>query len=741
MNNPIARARLAHAALLLACSILFTFALASDRAQGYASAARWLALLAEIDLVKWAVGVENRQGVVLGGPLMGSSVLREEAERVGLAVERHARVTERVNLLVKPAAAEAEAAPLDTLLTQVFANVEKPALFRPDQQALHAAIRTLCQQQAAMPGGPHILSAAVLDFDSSREPARRGLLRLTWRASATAEVPEQAPTRVVEAPLSGSYQQEFYDFDRFVAQMVPALVEASGDTPWPRSVHARLASLSPEWDQIKGLTLAGAQRYVQAQYDATRGDVRLFGATLHRQPLLIVGNAVLVLTSYALLLAVARLDATTVRGFLPHASRDGWRATALTRASMALLPVSTAAMLWWRFGEASVHVVTLGCAVATAAAVLLALTAYQRVAQLRRPPRTTRQRRRIARAKRNLTSFRRGAWRRGRVLGVVMLILGLVAGPIGAAGVALFLISLSIGGQTPIGWPLLAVLASPPLVLMGWLQAAGRKKLVLFLRRFGNEALNDAVRELVQTVLRRRARLVTLDDSAFVPLGPRWQGLAASLLPSGVLLVLIALGFAGFAKVVQSEIEDETPFGPALTLILFGILFVGLLAVLIALGLVAAAVRAHYVGRLSVRDETSLARALKKLRRLRSLARAPTIAAPMATVVSVSDALWQRTVASIAPMCDVTLVDISHPREAIRWELETLRTAGARTVLLAQRDALAQWWELSGDDLEGRLAKELRHLTRDLPLVAYDSPAQLAETELLPILSAAVDRA
>ena len=46
--------------------------------------------------------------------------------------------------------------------------------------------------------------------------------------------------------------------------------------------------------------------------------------------------------------------------------------------------------------------------------------------------------------------------------------------------------------------------------LFGYMLAAGRKGIVLFLRRFGNEQLNDAIRELMHSRLRRAFRLVLL---------------------------------------------------------------------------------------------------------------------------------------------------------------------------------------------------------------------------------------
>ena len=113
----------------------------------------------------------------------------------------------------------------------------------------------------------------------------------------------------------------------------------------------------------------------------------------------------------------------------------------------------------------------------------------------------------------------------------------------------------------------------------------------------------------------------------------------------------------------------------------------------------------------------------------------------MATVVSVTDSEWQATVVSIARRCDVTLIDISQPSENIRWELVTLLEARIRIVLLAHREALARWWEVTGDDVDGQRAAQMRSLAIGLPLVKYDAPDRLNETDLLKLLSEPVDHA
>lgn len=118
-------------------------------------------------------------------------------------------------------------------------------------------------------------------------------------------------------------------------------------------------------------------------------------------------------------------------------------------------------------------------------------------------------------------------------------------------------------------------------------------------------------------------------------------------------------------------------------------------------------------------------RVLLRLGALRSLWRAPVILAPMATVVSVSDSLWQAAVRAIGQMCDVAMIDITEPRPHICWELRTLRQTNARIVLVAQGDGLASWWQEQRSQREDAFVTELRELARSLPLVIYETPERI----------------
>jgi len=736
MNNQLQAARFVHWALIIACAALISLALASATAQHYVSARHWLAELSAIDLDKWARHIENRQSVVLSGPLMVSPVLEEEAENARVPIDKGLYVREQVAIRVHPSAADVREATMETLLMSVFRNVETPELFYTDEQALRRRLRELFSEQAVDSVEHLVLSRAVLDFDSARGAPHRTLLRLEWFASDadTSSVTHTSFTR--DVPLEGTYKDEAYDFDQFIRRMHPEL--AGGNPSWSVGVREQL---SPVWGEIKDKTLAAAYTHVETRLNETKGNVSLFGLTIYRQQMLVLGSVALLILVCAMMFSIRRLDAAATLDFPGPPLFPNRLAPALTFLSMVALPIVTFGYFIVRFGEASLSGETVASGLAAGAGAICAILSYRWILELRRPQLSEADQQRVELAKAQVASYGRAALRPSRVLGRVLLAIGFIAGPVGAVTFSLYLIGLGIGSQASGALPLFAILLSPVFVLVGWVLAAGRKELVLFLRRFGNEALNDSVRDLVQTVLRKRARLVTLDDSAFVPLGPRWRGLAVSLIPSGIVLGAIALGYAGFAKVAQSELQDETPFGTALTLIQLGIVFIGFVAGLVATLLFVAALRAHFVGRMAVRDDSSRARVLKRLRKLRSLARAPVIAAPMATVISVTDPEWQATVASIARMCGATLIDISQPRENIRWELATLLEARIRIVLLAQREALARWWDMTGDDVDGQLAAQMRSLAIGLPLVKYDAPDRLNETDLLKFLSEPVDHA
>jgi hypothetical protein len=160
------------------------------------------------------------------------------------------------------------------------------------------------------------------------------------------------------------------------------------------------------------------------------------------------------------------------------------------------------------------------------------------------------------------------------------------------------------------------------------------------------------------------------------------------------------------------------------------------LACIAALVFSASATLSQLAARARIADDRSLKRTLARVQRLRALWQSPLIAAPMATVVSVTEALWQVAVSSLGQTCDLILIDITHPRPHICWELRTLRAMGSRIVLLGERNKLAAWWGETGVASDDPTVAELRRLALDLRLIVYDSPDRLHEAGLTEAVAA-----
>src|SRR5262245_250929 len=71
-----------------------------------------------------------------------------------------------------------------------------------------------------------------------------------------------------------------------------------------------------------------------------------------------------------------------------------------------------------------------------------------------------------------------------------------------------------------LGGPILPLLCAYVLLSI----ARGRTSVVVYLRRFGRSSSNMAVAQALESGVSRRHRIVTLDDSRFVPLEvPKWE--------------------------------------------------------------------------------------------------------------------------------------------------------------------------------------------------------------------------
>jgi hypothetical protein len=269
----------------------------------------------------------------------------------------------------------------------------------------------------------------------------------------------------------------------------------------------------------------------------------------------------------------------------------------------------------------------------------------------------------------------------------------------------------------------------------------GRRRTVLFLRRFG---FDDGTRVVTFAALRTVGqgwRLVTLDDEEIVPVGAsgagvvragdrvwRAAGRARSVLgrlarPLAVLLVLpwvvvaVVVVQAGgpaaalesgalepYAALIGAVAQGDLPFdavGPdALGLFALGVsavvvwlaalaalaavalLSLALLPLLVLTSVTADSVRAAEQARTrSVRDAAGVELAVADL-----AARSRKVLAPRLVVLEVATAQWRRAVSRLGTSCDITLVDVSEPTEHLLWEIEELTVrSSVRCVLVAER--------------------------------------------------------
>lgn len=241
----------------------------------------------------------------------------------------------------------------------------------------------------------------------------------------------------------------------------------------------------------------------------------------------------------------------------------------------------------------------------------------------------------------------------------------------------------------------LALLALAVLLLLlqaSWMVASGRKKIVLYLRRFRRTAANEALSAAMHGALRSCARLVVLDDARLqpvsVPLRERLLTLASALPVLAGLLLVAAVGSSVKGPVVIEDTYggtnqhgiisiaprattavDRTQYsGLPVLLDLPGAL--GLWAVLGLCGLLSVkCVRSSAQARSRVARQQDIAAVVKHMQALGGWMAAPKPLGALATVVSVEDACWQDVVTALAAHADAIVLDVSEPTGPIWWEI------------------------------------------------------------------------
>ncbi len=356
------------------------------------------------------------------------------------------------------------------------------------------------------------------------------------------------------------------------------------------------------------------------------------------------------------------------------------------------------------------------------------------------------------------------------LIGSLMVLLGLAALP--AALLLYILVEIAVVPDVVVLRSWSCCIATTITVLglvVGIRLIRGKRKLVLFLRRFGYNEATSAITFATAKTTGRSWRLVTLDDAAIAPLGVatgtrrlfragNFGGAAIArawrIVIKAAFLVMVG-AIAGILCLVGITLlrhEDlATLFNhfsnagealswniPSAFYVLFWIasvspfvgLFVALLLVLLMPFL------SFYVFFSSSSDavrqaEEARAHEIRSTHEIGAVTRSVAeqsrkIFSPRLVVLKVDSSVWKQTVSSLASLTSVPLIDVSEPTENLLWEIRELTGQfGARCVFVGHYDRVRR---LAADAEEtpslGGLNDRLSILLDGQEVLAYTTDLQ-----------------
>lgn len=222
----------------------------------------------------------------------------------------------------------------------------------------------------------------------------------------------------------------------------------------------------------------------------------------------------------------------------------------------------------------------------------------------------------------------------------------------------------------------------------------GRRLSVLVLRRFRSTAINRMIVRSFKHSLKRRYRLVTLDDATFPQIGlpATIRATVNASLPVFIFIVILTpvLGFLLYPPVPL--IGASPMLGIVL---LFGVwfMFPAILANVWILLLFVAFVSVHRfrVYRRATLEVSSLAdvpRIVDVFRELSSWYRASSFMAAQSTLIRVENSVWREAVRSAAAVADRIVIDVSEMTESVRWEVRyCVETHGPKCLIVGKADS------------------------------------------------------
>jgi hypothetical protein len=334
-----------------------------------------------------------------------------------------------------------------------------------------------------------------------------------------------------------------------------------------------------------------------------------------------------------------------------------------------------------------------------------------------------------------------------RLLGFLLILAGMVAAIAPIIYVVAVIVELSSArSRVPALEPSIVITT---LVMVASLTAGlwlvrGKRRLVLFLRKFGFTGATQAVTFAVVNALGRSWRLVTLDDAEVSPVGARsgmrWLSIVVGLAAVGVVAYGLFWRLGGGFKDLLGEVVEKGMQGATLKDLLpklFGTIIMALVVGIIALGVFlvpaglagavaifawtsfGAIVRAERAKTIPIASEAQLEQTASAIAR-----RSRRIIGPRLVVAKVASAIWQMAVRRLASNSSAVIIDITEPTDSLLWEIETLRPEmRSRCILVGEQDRLRRMTEGTAGQGSSPQARLLRLLDGERVL-AYPSGKQ-----------------
>ncbi|GAA2356160.1 hypothetical protein Cme02nite_49210 [Catellatospora methionotrophica] len=298
-------------------------------------------------------------------------------------------------------------------------------------------------------------------------------------------------------------------------------------------------------------------------------------------------------------------------------------------------------------------------------------------------------------------------------IGVALLVTGALAAVLPLGALVLYGSNIVEGVEntppsaTGLGQLLLLAAVAVVFPVVGLRVIRGRRLLGLYLRKFGFGDTTRTVSFALKSAAGRSLRLVTLDDAMVVPIGAgagkRRVAAGVWILMGGLAaIVIFYLCGGGYDADAQRNLDeainsaDSTAerflAGPMIAIINALAFAVAVFFVCLVVVIMAVALGAHRAAR---RAERAASRALTSQHEVGGAARQLAAAArktfaPRLMVVAVPTAFWQQAIRGLAGVCDIVVIDVSNPTDALLWEVRNIKPMFAgRWILVGARDRVA----------------------------------------------------